>query len=58
MMPKMLRIGGRLTALMPWDREYQSSPGEGIPPGTPIPPAYLGFPSRVVPPQNITGMPS
>jgi 8-oxo-dGTP pyrophosphatase MutT (NUDIX family) len=47
MLPKILRINGQMTALMPWDPEYQSSPGEGIPPETQIPGRYLDFPSRV-----------
>jgi 8-oxo-dGTP pyrophosphatase MutT (NUDIX family) len=47
MLPKILRINGQMTALMPWDPEYQSSPGEGIPPETQIPGQYLDFPSRV-----------
>jgi 8-oxo-dGTP pyrophosphatase MutT (NUDIX family) len=57
MMPKMLRIDGSMTALMPWDPDYQDAPGEGVPAGTEIPPQYLQFPSRVVPTLRISGMP-
>jgi hypothetical protein len=58
MMPKMLRIDGSMTALMPWDPDYQGAPGEGVPAGTEIPPQYLQFPSRVAPNLHISGMPS
>jgi 8-oxo-dGTP pyrophosphatase MutT (NUDIX family) len=58
MMPKMLRIDGRMTALMPWDPDYQAAPGEGVPAGTEIPTQYLQFPSRVAPTLRISGMPS
>jgi len=58
MMPKMLRVDGRITVLMPWDTDYQSAPGEGVPHATHIPAQYLLFPSRVVPPRHISGMPA
>jgi 8-oxo-dGTP pyrophosphatase MutT (NUDIX family) len=58
MMPKMLRLDGRMTALMPWDRDYQSSPGDGIPADTRIPAQYLQLPSRVVPSAGVSGMPA
>jgi hypothetical protein len=54
----MLRIDGQTVALMPWDADYRSAPGEGIPPDTQIPDMYLQFPSRVVPPQHLNGMPA
>jgi 8-oxo-dGTP pyrophosphatase MutT (NUDIX family) len=57
-MPKMLRIDGRMTALMPWDPEYQAAPGEGVPADAEIPPQYLQFPSRIVPNLRISGMPT
>jgi 8-oxo-dGTP pyrophosphatase MutT (NUDIX family) len=58
MMPKMLRFDGQMTALMPWDPEYQTSPGEGVPPNTQMPAQYLKFPSRVVPSAQLRGMPT
>jgi 8-oxo-dGTP pyrophosphatase MutT (NUDIX family) len=58
MMPKMVRIDGQIIALMPWDADYQSAPGEGIPPDAQIPAPYLQFPSRAVPPQHLSGMPA
>lgn len=58
MMPKMLRIDGRMTALMPWDPDYPGAPGEGVPAGTQVPPHYLQFPSRVAPNLRISGMPA
>jgi 8-oxo-dGTP pyrophosphatase MutT (NUDIX family) len=58
MMPKMVRIDGQTMVLMPWDADYQSAPGEGIPPDAQIPAPYRQFPSRVVPPQHLSGMPA
>jgi 8-oxo-dGTP pyrophosphatase MutT (NUDIX family) len=58
MMPKAVRIDGQINALMPWDSEYGSSPGEGIAPDAEISAIYRGFPSRVRLPKNIRGMPS
>jgi 8-oxo-dGTP pyrophosphatase MutT (NUDIX family) len=55
MMPKMVRIDGKMMALMPWDADYQTAPGEGIPPHVPIPAQYLRFPSRVLPPAQLAG---
>jgi 8-oxo-dGTP pyrophosphatase MutT (NUDIX family) len=57
MMPKIVRIDGQPIVLMPWDADYQQAPGEGIPPDARVPPAYLKFPSRVIPPQHLRGMP-
>jgi len=54
--PKMLRLNDQLTVLMPWDPGYPSAPGEGIQPGTRIPPHYLNFPSRVIPPAQAIRM--
>jgi 8-oxo-dGTP pyrophosphatase MutT (NUDIX family) len=58
MMAKILRVNGQLTALMPWDPEYHSSPGEGIPPDTQIPVHYLKFPSRVSASAPMSRMPA
>jgi len=57
MIPKMLKIDGRLTVLLPWDPDYAAAAGDGVAPGTPIPANYLQFPSRILPPQ-MSGMPS
>jgi 8-oxo-dGTP pyrophosphatase MutT (NUDIX family) len=57
MIPKMVKIDGRLTVLLPWDPEYAAAAGEGVAPGTPIPANYRQFPSRILPPQ-MSGMPS
>jgi 8-oxo-dGTP pyrophosphatase MutT (NUDIX family) len=54
--PKMLRLNDQLTVLMPWDSAYASASGEGIHPGTRIPPHYLSFPSRVIPPAQMIRM--
>ncbi len=57
MIPKMFKIDGRLTVLLPWDPDYASAPGEGISPDAPIPANYRQFPSRILPPQ-MSGMPT
>jgi 8-oxo-dGTP pyrophosphatase MutT (NUDIX family) len=57
-MPKMARIDGMLNAVLPWDPEYPSLPGDGIIMDTDFPLRYRSFPSRVVPPANVPGMPS
>jgi 8-oxo-dGTP pyrophosphatase MutT (NUDIX family) len=57
MTPKMVKIEGRLTVLLPWDPDYAAAPGDGTSPDAPIPPNYLKFPSRILPPR-MSGMPA
>lgn len=56
MTPKMVKIDGQLTVLLPWDPDYAAAPGDGTAPDAPIPPNYRNFPSRILPPR-MSGMP-
>jgi 8-oxo-dGTP pyrophosphatase MutT (NUDIX family) len=55
-MPKILRIGGNITVLLPWDPEYQATPGEGTPGDVEIPGRYQRFPARLYPPPDTRGI--
>jgi 8-oxo-dGTP pyrophosphatase MutT (NUDIX family) len=56
-MPKILRTGTEAWALLPWDPDYTSIPGEGTP-STHIPAQYLDFPSRIEPPTFLKEKPA
>jgi hypothetical protein len=48
MIPKVTRVDGQATAVLPWDSSYRSLPGDGTPSDVVIPERFLGFPSRVL----------
>jgi 8-oxo-dGTP pyrophosphatase MutT (NUDIX family) len=56
-MPKILRTGTAAWALLPWDPDYTSTPGEGTP-SMHIPTQYLNFPSRIEPPTLLKERPA
>lgn len=47
-MPKMKREDGQLVAVLPWDREYEALPGEGISPLIEMPARLRRLPSRII----------
>ena len=48
MIPRMTRVDGQATAVLPWDSSYCSLPGDGTPSDVVIPERFLGLPSRVL----------
>jgi 8-oxo-dGTP pyrophosphatase MutT (NUDIX family) len=46
-LPRLRREGGEIWAYQPWDPEYASIAGEGLPPGVTLPERYRRFPSRM-----------